>query len=904
MLPVAVPLSRRTSRVCQSVAGQIQTAKGAGQYRKLAGWLFDFARGAILRLRQPRLFGKALSFFIAKPNSGNSSNSGNFVLVFAVALVALIVILSGRALADQFVWGAGPVGGYFDPGAWTDLDPLSGNNGSYPGELGQDQLAVNNGATVTLDLSDSRVPGLFLLNNVNLGGGDFGAGAPSVEGYFVIDGSAVTNGVFDRGRFYIGDALGSAQSAVGTLSTTAAGISALDHFYVGRNQSTDTTSSAHGTATIDGALTAGGAVFVGTTYGPTGTAYGEVTAKSLDASQLIVGNAGPKTLGDNAAGTATGRVTITAGDAVVSSNLSVGKAFGPDAVADGGVEVTNGNLVFESGSTTFGPNISIGTTSSFFDTGARSATGQVEALAMRTLRDPGEVGIALFSVGIALDEGHVGTGSLLAPGRTGNVIELDANLSNVVQIGVARSGGMADGTVAIGDALSVVVANQLDQRELQVGVITGGDPGQVSTATGAATLGGIHNFRRFDVGVVTAGEGTATGTLALGEDGYQGLFLNSGLNRIGATSGAGDGVGELTVTGGDVLTGGGFGGFGVGYAVGGSGQADIGDATGTMRILGGALRPRGDIDPTFGIPQLLMVGRAELEGTQTSAAMGTFELDASSGPRQAMTVSSLVVGSSSTQDSSVADVTGTATVRNSDVTAFSISVGQSTGHSASTARVDGSLTFENSAVAVVRQSETASAFVNVGSAFGSTSVDTLANGRLVLRDSTMAVDGSMSVATGFLSHSLGTVDLDGSLLTVSEDLQLGTGSEVLFRLDGLDRGTGYGAIDVGGTARLGGTALIDFGDGFDFSAAKLTVFDLIVADSFSYLAVATMFDSVLFDGLLPGFVANALYVNEGGQDIFRVTVNDTPLPPTLVLLLSGVAGFVVVGRRGRRRAAA
>ncbi|MEQ8661130.1 MAG: hypothetical protein RLW62_09960, partial [Gammaproteobacteria bacterium] len=184
---------------------------------------------------------------------------------------------------------------------------------------------------------------------------------------------------------------------------------------------------------------------------------------------------------------------------------------------------------------------------------------------------------------------------------------------------------------------------------------------------------------------------------------------------------------------------------------------------------------------------------------------------------------------------------------------------------------------------------------------GAGSALTLAGG--LLEAGTLELDAAASLA--FLDGVLDVGSVHGDLLqqggtlapgnspgltTITGDYTL-AGGVLELELAGLERGIGYDAVDVGGTATLGGTLMVNLIDGFQPAAGD--VFELLAAEhivgSFETLALA----------LLPhGGNWELAYLRDPlGTDF--VTLRAAPVPlPAAIWMLAG-AGLVLGGRRRR-----
>ena len=845
----------------------------------------------------------------------------------AVAAIAMLLAIPTTGWADVFVSSAGGAGDFFDSTSWTNLTTPADED--YPGQSSQATVAIADSSTITIDINDSRYP-TFFLNNINIGADDLSFfGAPVVTsptGTFVVDGGTL-GGTFDRGYFRIGIADDADVSASGTLTSLNADVSqSFGPVIIGQNTSTDTASTATGTATIDGVLTASQAI-IGTTQGPTGSATGTLTADILNSDFFLsigVARSSDPFGANDGTGTAFGTATVTSGDATVNS-FRIGTASGSNALANGTLTVQVGDLIVSNDSDVFWSNLTVGDARTTSDAGPAIATGLVTADAMYSDLPVDALGIGSIVIGSA-GKGGIADGRLIAPGATGDEILINSlGLANpVITIGIARDGGQAYGEFVVGNVLRSVddnVSQGLNPR-LEVGVVdasVNSPTTEPTIAEGHASVGGLVGFGGIDVGVVRegAGPGSATGTVTVGTNGYtapDSFFFS--LFNAGTTSGGGDAQGTLTFDGGDLLLNR-FAIFNIGAVGAGFGfnspvtdrdgnPVPVGDVTGSLVIRDASI---GLIDPTQPGGSI-NVGLATVEGTQETTVVGNFEFGQMGGERQSIDFGSINLGWVRAADESSAQVTATADIQNADLNlAGSTTIGTAFGSfSEGAVQVDASATVTDSTVVIGNPDDSFASGISIGVG-GLTFRGHQVRGTLALNSSVLQVEGSMTVGQSASDggSGIGTLVLNQSFVETGADLTVGENSTVIFHIDGLARGSEYGAIDVGQTAFLGGTALIDFSDGFDFSGALGSVFDLIVAGSFSYIdffgaTVTTAFDTILFDGLIDGVVATASYLNENDQDIFRVTLNPevVPLPSGIWLLLAGLGALGVLNLQKRR----
>jgi hypothetical protein len=163
----------------------------------------------------------------------------------------------------------------------------------------------------------------------------------------------------------------------------------------------------------------------------------------------------------------------------------------------------------------------------------------------------------------------------------------------------------------------------------------------------------------------------------------------------------------------------------------------------------------------------------------------------------------------------------------------------------------------------------------------------------------IALTDSQGTVSGDFTLELGLLTLDRSLLAVGDEFRLGAGSTLQLGLDGLARGTEYGAIDAL-LAYLDGQLVVDFSD-LDFGTSSM-VFDLIVAD----FGFTGDFAGTAFLGLNSGYQALTGIFNIGNigdpTQVYRLTLArlDVPEPASLALVV--LALFALATSRPRSQA--
>lgn len=139
------------------------------------------------------------------------------------------------------------------------------------------------------------------------------------------------------------------------------------------------------------------------------------------------------------------------------------------------------------------------------------------------------------------------------------------------------------------------------------------------------------------------------------------------------------------------------------------------------------------------------------------------------------------------------------------------------------------------------------------------------------------ITGSVNNSGGLLSPGMSAGKLE-----ITGQLTMGPTSSMLIELGGLDQGTTFDWIDVGGTATLGGELIIELIGGF--------VPDL--SDTFTFLtanSVVGEFDSITFVG---GQSLDVVYLSNGVQ-LTNVAIPE----PSSLWLVGLVAGLAIFRRR-------
>jgi hypothetical protein len=129
------------------------------------------------------------------------------------------------------------------------------------------------------------------------------------------------------------------------------------------------------------------------------------------------------------------------------------------------------------------------------------------------------------------------------------------------------------------------------------------------------------------------------------------------------------------------------------------------------------------------------------------------------------------------------------------------------------------------------------------------------------------------------------------LFTVAGDLTLTSGNLALMELGGTIRGTGYDALNIGGTFTADGTLTVSLINGY--SPTTGTMFNLFSAGSYK-----GTFATVTLPGLTPGLSWDSSALASAGN--LSVTGSAVPEPGTYALLAGGAGLAVALVRRRRK----
>jgi len=414
-----------------------------------------------------------------------------------------------------------------------------------------------------------------------------------------------------------------------------------------------------------------------------------------------------------------------------------------------------------------------------------------------------------------------------------------------------------------------------------------GDNGTLLAPTG--TDGGAG-------GLLELAGGHIAGTALTARGGHGGRGSTAVLAN-GSSGGAGGDGGNIVLTGGRLVAdagidlrggagGNGLNGVVVGFIAGAGGNGGAGGDGGDILLAGG---------------ELVLAG-------------GDIDLRGGAGGARGLGATNVFGGRGANGSSGAAGAAGRLAVNGGTLTAsaqaFDNAIRGEVGYSHGTLRftddlfeLDASSTRLNALLGAADKSLAAGQALAFGQVLriGAGSALTLAGG--LLEAGTLELDAAASLA--FLDGVLDVGSVHGDLLqqggtlapgnspgltTITGDYTL-AGGVLELELAGLERGIGYDAVDVGGTATLGGTLMVNLIDGFQPAGGD--VFELLAAEH-----IAGSFDALALALLPEGWNWQLGYLRDPlGTDFVTLRASAVPLPPAVWLL-----GSALLALCWRRRA--
>lgn len=847
--------------------------------------------------------------------------------------VLLLSLATLTAQADQIDWVNPAAGDWFTATNWEGPGMIN----MVP--LPNDEAIINNGGTAQITGADVSV------FRVNVGASSAASGT--------VSGTVTTDAVDLTGNFNVtvGAASAGIQQATGELSTTNSGnIESTGNLQVGTlSQSTAAGAQATGMLTVDGNVSGAGSARIGVaTDSGTGIANGTALVNGdFSGFRTQVGVATGNSGTGNPGGNATGQLTLSNGNLVLGSgNLEVGTTFF-GGQANGTVHVQSGALA--TAASVFDSDVVVGSALGGMATGNVSAVSVDTAL--RNVQDvivgqagnggtgngtltlgSGDMGVdGDVQVGVVLtDNGGDATGTLHHGGTvTGNSGSFSVGTATGFSLfGLGEGSAMGEMTVdgisdfrlnRIGAVIGTVLNTPTATGTLIVGSegITGSNLGQTNVPTNERSgldVGYTEGVPNNNMVIGPGGE--ANGTVIVNGGDVTGF---AGTINVGTSAVAGKATGMLTVNNGNVAT----GHMNIGSRVDFSGSPDAADAiieahgsytqtngnlaigsplefgSGNLRI--GTAFSFGTVDGSMDLTDVdatvagsMTVGSAQFPDAPTSAlgemtvtrgsldvvsqaivGIASFGGDASGEGRLTLTDTvadfhdALAIGSG--------EGMGTLTLSNSTLTA-GMNMNVAFGFGTSAPR--GVVTGVESVISVGNN-------LNIGPGFQT------GRGEMTLTDSELTVGGDLRLGLSSNQGALfgeGSLGLTRTLADVTGELLLDIGAEIHLGIDGLIRGSEYGAIDAH-DATLMGDLFVDF----NFLPILETLsFDLIVTELID--GIIGNFDNVSILGLTGYSTTTEIVidtVNNQSVEIYRLNLvrRGVPEPETLVLLCLGLVGL-------------
>ena len=824
--------------------------------------------------------------------NGRPARTSPFTPDFRKLVVRRLAAAVGLAFAGaSFQAGAAPIfwnagtGNWFEASNW-DLDRV-------PVQL--DDVIVSNGGTAQL-AGQLATPSL---GSLNIGVGSSGTGT----GFVISDGVKILSG----GGFSVGTVFTSGTSANGGLDISDADAE-------GPSLLAGTVANAGGAASAQGRVSAGGSFIL--------------YAGPLRAGQVLLSGRGSEATGSVAIGGNAGTtIELTAGEVVSNADSQVGSkaeggiriggdlALAPSALVRVGVTRGEDRFVDPATSEVFvneaRGRVEIG--------GTLSALGNVSTLSVGTTTN----GIAQGSfIAGALDLGDWRIQELRVGTSQGGTARGEVSIGGgdvnvgILQVGVTNTGS-AQGRLSVGGTITG------NNTNLQVGMATNTDPVDSRVdVEGTVQAKGLAGFRDYFVGFLTnvgAGSRAQGRVTAVGA----GTSASAGSVQVGVLSNTADrssAVGELDL--GDAalemngvlragqifqsgrgseatgtVTIGGNAGTVVGLTAGevaSNADSQIGSkAEGGIRIGGDLALISGAqvrVGVTAGVNNDRFVDPATSE-VFVNEARGRVEIG---GTLSALgDVPTLNVGTTFNGIAEGSFIAGALELGAGRIERLLIGTSQG-----GTARGEVSIGSGDVNVGILQVGIT-----STGSARGRLTLESTnlnaddvvagigADGR-----ASIALTGSTASVTNDFTLLNGELALDNTLLSVGDELTFGAGATLLIDINGLTRGSEYGAIDAR-FAMLDGVLMIDL-QGLDL------VGDLLSSDllrSGDVDGITGDFEQVRVAGLPVGYSWSA-GVELDEFEVFRLWITRqgfVPEPGTWTLLLGAGLAMIFARRRGR-----